>query len=228
MSTTTFAPHTETSEAFADLVCQRRATPAFAPDPVPPEVIEQALAIAAEAPSGYNFQPWRFLVLTEPAQKARLRKAAFNQDKITQAPVVIVAFGQREGWKENVDEIVHIAGERRGQDAATQAKNKAAAMEFLDQLSPAVWLNRQVMIGFTHLMLAFEALGWDTAPMEGFDAAAVCKTFALPTDAEVVALLAVGRARESHIPHPGRLDVSRIAFRERYGEPFHTHHLPSS
>lgn len=228
MSTPSFLPHTERSEAFADLVCQRRATPAFTPEPVPPEVIEQALAMAAEAPSGYNFQPWRFLVLTEPAQKARLRMAAFNQDKITQASVVIVAFGQREGWKDNVDEIVHIAGERRGLDTATQAQKKASALQFLDKLSPAVWINRQVMIAFTHLMLAFEALGWDTAPMEGFDAAAVRETFELPTDAEIVALLAIGRARESQIPHPGRLDVSRIAFRERYGEPFNTHHLHTS
>ncbi len=138
---------------------------------------------------------------------------------------MIVAFGLREGWKENVDEIVRVAGERRGQDAAAQEKQKKGALAFVATLPPAVWLNRQVMIAFTHLMLAFEALGWDTAPMEGFDAAAVRAAFDLPADAEVVALLAVGRASEEHSPHPGRLDVSRIAFRERYGEAYYPHHL---
>lgn len=224
MSTTTFLHPTETSEALVHLVRNRRATPSFAPDPVPPEVVEQALGIAAQAPSGYNFQPWRFLVLTEPSLKARLRKAAFSQDKITQAPLVIIAFGQREGWKENVDEIIRTAGKSRGLDAAAQEKQKRGALDFIGKLPPAVWLNRHVMIAFTHLMLAFESLGWDTAPMEGFDAAAVCKAFDLPADAEVVALLAVGRAKDDHTPHPGRLDISRIAFRERISEPFETHH----
>jgi len=226
MNSTSYLHPTEISQAFEQIVRERRATPAFAPDPVPPEVLEQALLLAAQAPSGFNFQPWRFLVLTEPRQKARLRKAAMNQDKITQAPLVIVAFGLRDGWKENVDEIVLTSGSQRGQDAASREKQKHEALAFLNKLSPAVWLNRQVMIAFTHLMLAFESLGWDTAPMEGFDPEAVCKTFELPPDAEVIALLAVGRAREDYTPHPGRLEVNRIAFRERFGVPFQTHHAP--
>lgn len=225
---TSFASATELSQAFDHIVRHRRAIPAFAPDPVPPEVIEHALTVASQAPSGYNFQPWRFLVLTEPAQKARLRKAAFSQDKITQASVVVIAFGLREGWKANVDEILATASERRGQDAAAQAAQKEKALAFLASLPPAVWLNRQVMIAFTHLMLAFEAQGWDTAPMEGFDAEAVCRTFDLPADAEVVAILAVGRTRGDYTPHPGRLPVNRIAFRERFGAPFETHFDPPS
>jgi nitroreductase len=225
MDTPSLSSSSDMAQGFACLVRQRRATRAFAPDLVPPEVIEQAFALAAQAPSGYNLQPWRFLLLTEPAQKARLRRAAFDQDKITQAPLMIVAFGQREGWKENADEIFHLACQRRGLDLAAEEKQKRGALAFVSKLSPAVWLNRQVMIAFTHLMLAFEALGWDTAPMEGFDAAAVVKAFELPADAEVVALLAVGRAREAEPPHPGRLDIDRIAFRERFGTPFQTHQL---
>ncbi|MEO5959612.1 MAG: nitroreductase family protein [Opitutaceae bacterium] len=205
---------------FARLVLERRATPHFRPDPVPEETIETALGLAAQAPSGYNFQPWRFLVLTEPEQRARLQRAALNQEKIAEAPLVIVAFGERQGWKSNVDEILRIAAEHRGLPADTVEKQKSSALAFVEKLDPAVWLNRQVMIGFTHLMLSFEALGWDTAPMEGFDPAAVKSAFALPADAEVVALLAVGRARDAHLPHPGRLAVDRIAYSERYGEPF--------
>lgn len=220
MNSTAFAPETDLAHGFSQLVRARRATQAFLPEPVPADVIDTALALAAQAPSGFNFQPWRFLVLTEPAQKARLRKAAHNQDKITQAPVMIVAFGQREGWKQNIDEILRTSGAARGLSPEAQEKQKQGALAFLATLDPAVWLNRQVMIGFTYLMLAFESLGWDTAPMEGFDAKAVRATFELPADSEVVALLAVGRARDSQTPYPGRLEVSRIAFRERYGEAF--------
>lgn len=215
-----FSPTVEASASFCHLVRERRATPTFAHEHVPLEAISQALALAAQAPSGFNFQPWRFLVLTEAGQKKRLWEAANHQEKITQASAVIIAFGQRKGWQEHIDEIVRLSGARRGQDAAAQQKQKNDALAFLAHLPPAVWINRQVMIAFTHLMLAFESLGWDTAPMEGFDAASVVRAFSLPDDAEVVALLAVGRARDAHIPHPGRLEVSRIAFLDHLVVPF--------
>ena len=209
---------TKEARIFAHLAEHRRATQHFKPDAVPDSVIEHALATAAQAPSGYNFQPWRFLVLTDADQRAALRKAAFDQEKITEAPVDIIAFAQREGWKEHVDHVMYSSAERRGLPAESVEKMKQGALEFVGHFNPAVWLNRHVMIAFTYLMIAFEAQGWDTAPMEGFDGEAVKRTFKLPDDAEVIALLAVGRARTENA-HPGRLSIEQIAFKNRYGEP---------
>lgn len=218
---TTTAPPKELALALDHLVRHRRATPHFTAEPVPAEVVDTALAIAAQAPSGYNFQPWRFLVLSDPAQRTRLKNAAFGQQKIGEAPVMIVAFAQREGWQENIDEIFAVrAGTRRPLSRAAAEQTKTNALQAIEALRPATWLNRQVMIAFTYLLLAVEAQGWDTAPMEGFDATAVREAFDLPDDTEVVALLAIGRAEEPDPPHPGRLPVSRIAFRERYGNPY--------
>lgn len=217
------APRPELVSFLEDVVIQRRATPHFSAEPVPMDVIDTALSIAAQAPSGYNFQPWRFLVLTEKEQRQRLQAAAFGQAKITEAPVVIVAFAEREGWKEKIDEIFALRAEQTGQnDPASQQKTKENAVSFISQFLPGVWVTRQTMIAFTYLMLAVESQGWDTAPMEGFDGAAVRAAFGLPADAEVVALLAIGRAAESDPPHPGRLPVSEIAYRDRYEVPFTT------
>lgn len=208
------------SPVFGALVRNRRATPHFRADAVPQEVIDIALNLAGQAPSGYNSQPWRFLVLREEKNRAALRRAAFDQAKITEAPVVIVAFAQRLGWTANLDEILRENAARRGMDPAVVERQKAAACDLVASLTPVVWLNRHVMIAFTHLMLAFEAQGWDTAPMEGFDGEAVRRAFSLPEDAVVVALLAVGRARDPDVPHPGRLAVERIAFDERVDKPW--------
>ncbi len=213
----TGAPRSEV-RIFAHIAEQRRATQHFRPDPVPDSVIQTALAIAAQAPSGYNFQPWRFLVLTDATQRAALRKAAYDQEKITEAPVAIIAFGERDRWKEHADAIFQSSAARRGIKPDAADKMKTGALEFVSHFDPAVWLNRHVMIAFTYLMLAFEFLGWDTAPMEGFDPAAVKSTFHLPDDAEVVALLAVGLAKNENA-HPGRLTLDKIAFHNRYGEP---------
>jgi nitroreductase len=48
---------------------------------VPPEVIEQAIRAAASAPSGANVQPWRFVVVTDPQRKRRLRVAAEAEEQ---------------------------------------------------------------------------------------------------------------------------------------------------
>lgn len=209
--------------ALEALVRRRRATPRFLPDPVPREDIDHALRIAAEAPSGYNFQPWRYLLLRSPERRARLRQAAFDQEKITQAPLVIVATAHREAWRQPADEILRTQAARTGRDpddAGKREKAKSSAFDFIDHLPREVWLTRQVMIGFTYLMLAFESLGWDTAPMEGFDAAAVRDALGLPPDTEVIALLAVGRGAEPAKPHPGRLPIERIAHDENDGTPW--------
>jgi nitroreductase len=206
--------------SFGELLRHRRATPNFQDTPVPAEDIDRMLAFAREAPSGYNFQPWRFLVLRAAAQRARLREAAFDQPKITEAPVVVIAFAQREAWKETADEILQTAAASAGNAARDPAKVKSAAFSFLDKLDRTTWLNRQVMIAFTYLMLAAEVLGWDTAPMEGYDAAAVRQAFDLPEDTEVVALLAIGRAREPRKAHPGRLPANRIAYDNRIDQPW--------
>ncbi len=207
-------------EEFSHIVTQRRATQHFTSDPVPHEVLDTALALAGQAPSGFNFQPWRFLVVRDPARREALKKASYNQPKIGEAPVMIIAFASKEGWKSHIDEISDMAGKRRGMSSQQIQEQKKKATESVAQKVPEVWLTKQVMIAFTTLMLAIEAQGWDTAPMEGFVGTEVVRAFNLPADTEVVALLAVGRAKGAESPHPGRLPVSDIAFDETVETPW--------
>lgn len=55
-----------------DALLGRRSYRRFAPDPVPPEVVREALEAARWAPSPHHTQPWRFVVVTCPAWKRRL------------------------------------------------------------------------------------------------------------------------------------------------------------
>lgn len=207
------------SQVLESLFRERRATAGFRSDSVPLDVIDRALRLAAEAPSGFNFQPWRFLVLRSQNQRDRLCRAANGQAKIAEAPCVIVALADRATWREPIDDILATRASRTGEDSDA-ARAKKNALAFIDTLPAEVWLTRQVMIAFTYLMLAFEALGWNTAPMEGFDARKVREELDLPSSTEVIALLAVGHARDSAPLHPGRLPVERIAFEETFGMPW--------
>src|SRR3954453_5680697 len=49
-----------------------RAMRRLKPDPIPPELVRRCLEAATWAPSGSNRQPWRFLVVTEPALKDKI------------------------------------------------------------------------------------------------------------------------------------------------------------
>src|SRR5215470_1572828 len=93
---------------FSAAVAERRATPSFLSEPVPDEDLRKILEAGLHAPSGYNLQPWRFVVIRTPEQRARLREAAMRQPKVEEAPVVIVACGDTEPWR-NLEEELRIA-----------------------------------------------------------------------------------------------------------------------
>jgi iodotyrosine deiodinase len=70
------------SRAFLDLMSRRRSVREFATDPVPRELVENAIHTAATAPSGANKQPWHFVVVADPAVKAEIRAAAEREEEL--------------------------------------------------------------------------------------------------------------------------------------------------
>lgn len=67
--------------AFADDLVRRRTVRDFADTPIPDGVLEDAIRAAASAPSGANVQPWRFVVVTDPDVRRRLRAAAEAEER---------------------------------------------------------------------------------------------------------------------------------------------------
>lgn len=61
-------------------MARRRSVRHFAPDPVPREAVELALRAASTAPSGAHRQPWRFVVVDDPAVKHEIREAAEKEE----------------------------------------------------------------------------------------------------------------------------------------------------
>lgn len=202
------------------VMLDRRATAHFLPDEVPEEFLNAILALAMQAPSGYNLQPWRFIVVRDPENRKRLQAVAFNQAKVAEAPVVVIAVGLKEEWKKTALEVFQ-EGNRRGIGKPDNVEQAArSAVDSLSKLPLNMWVNRHTMIGLTSMMLLAEAYGFDTAPMEGFDADGVKREFGIPEEGEVVALLAIGRAAPPDKPYPGRFALDRVVFAERFGQPW--------
>lgn len=66
---------------FRDIMQRRRTLRDFSADPVPIEIIHDAIATAATAPSGANLQPWRFVLVTDPQIKHQLRVGAEEEER---------------------------------------------------------------------------------------------------------------------------------------------------
>jgi len=213
---------------LSEVVRERRATPHFAPAPVPEQDLKKIIQAGLEAPSGYNLQPWRFIVVRDPQQKKRLREAAMGQPKVAEAPVIIVACGDTEGWKKgDLEEMLRLGNERghpaSGNDGGRQAVGgllggkggEAAGISQNNQ----VWVNRHVMIAYTTMMWMAEALGYDTAPMEGFWEDKVKQVLNIPPEVRVVALLAIGHRAGDDKKYGGRFDPSHTVFGDVWGKP---------
>ena len=68
---------------FYELIDTRRSVREFSPDPVPRELIETAIRTASTAPSGAHRQPWKFVAVSDPAIKHRIRVEAEAEEKET-------------------------------------------------------------------------------------------------------------------------------------------------
>ena len=210
-----------TEKTLSQAIADRRATPSFDGAPIPAEDLKRILEAGLDAPSGYNIQPWRFVVVQSSEQKKRLRGASYNQAKVEEASAVIVACGDADGWRKDLD-LVLQQGLEGGMPEGYADQARSSVPNYLssfnsDQMKG--WLNKMTMIAFTHMMLMAEVMGYDTAPMEGFEQEKVHEVLRLPMSYWVVSLLAIGHGKGPDKYNGGRFDRSHTVFGEEYGKP---------
>jgi nitroreductase len=208
-------------KTLSQAIQERRATPSFDGTPIPPEDLRQILDAGLHAPSGYNMQPWRFIVVQSPAQKRRLRAASYNQAKVEEASAVIVACGDADGWRKDLDLMLHL-GREGGMPESYAAQARTSVSNFLSGFTTEemrAWLNKHVMIATTSMMLMAEVMGYDTAPMEGFEQDKVREVLRLPMSYWVVALLGIGHLKGSDKYNGGRFEMAHSVFGEEFGKP---------
>ena len=71
----------QAADDFLATMQRRRTVRDFSDRPVPREIIESCLLAAGTAPNGANRQPWRFVVVGDPAIKTRIREEAEEEER---------------------------------------------------------------------------------------------------------------------------------------------------
>jgi nitroreductase len=171
---------------------QRRSIRTYADEPVPDADLREILRIASLAPSAWNLQPWRAVVVRDPALKERLAVAANNQPQVTRAPAVIVLYA-------DAHDALRAFGEPISKTLAQMDPEKRVTLA-----------HNLTYIALGYLLLAAESLGYVTSPMLGFKPDEVKSVLGLPAHATVAAVVAIGVAGEPCKVTP-RHAVDRIA-----------------
>ena len=183
----------------ADAALRRRSVRAFDPAPIPREEFDAIFDVVRRAPSAFNAQPWRFVVVESPEMRARLLPAANNQRQVRSAPATIVLYTDMADVLATAQETVH---------ADTPADQRAASAGKLGNVysgqpeaAREAWAYAQGHIALGYLVLAAEAHGYQTSPLAGFDEGAVKALLGLPPASRIPALVAIGRGTESGREH---------------------------
>ena len=196
-----------------DAIAQRRAVKHYDPTHVfTPEEEHKLLSSAMLAPTAFNIQNWRFVVVKDKALRQEIRSHAWDQAQVTDASLLIVLCADLKAWERDPA--------RYWKDAP-----KAAA----DYLVPAIgqYYNgreqvqrdeamRSCGLAAQTLMLAAKAMGYDSCPMDGFDFDAVGKLINLPADHAIAMFVVIGKATQPAWPRPSQLSYEDVVITDRF------------
>jgi nitroreductase len=178
----------------------RRSIRHYAPTPIPDADLLELLRLAGRAPSAFNVQPWRFIVVQNDDLKAKLAEAAHGQQQVLRAPATIVMYSDMESALARIPEAMHPDMPADKRDAGVQGFRGTFAKQTVDERE--TWGNSQANIALGYLLLLAESLGYATSPMLGFDPGKVKAQLGLPAHVRITALVSIGYpAEEGFRPH---------------------------
>lgn len=76
-----------------EVIKKRRSVRKYKEDPIPEKDLMRVLEAARLAPSGKNFQPWKFIIVKDKELKEKLAQASAGQFFMAEAPIIIVGCG---------------------------------------------------------------------------------------------------------------------------------------
>ncbi len=134
------------------------------------EALEQSLILT---PSSYGLQPWKFLVIQDPALREQLRAVSWNQRQVTECSHYVVFTAKITMEESYVDHYMNTIAQTRGVPVESLGGFKRGILNDVGNgpRSKFVkeWMARQCYIALGNFMTSAALLKVDTCPMEGLD-----------------------------------------------------------
>lgn len=188
------------------LYTQRRSVGSFDSNKkIDDTLLKKIINTAVLAPSAFNLQPWRLVVVKTPEAKQKLYELSNKQPKVLEAPVVLILVGNKEGYADNnpvwAEMLQSVGGNTEIVDGA---KGAAAYLYGTTEERKLKFAESNTGLLAMSLMIVAKDLGVDTHPMTGIDFEGIHKAFGLAESETVVMTIALGYANTEKPLYPRR------------------------
>jgi nitroreductase len=196
-----------------DAIHARRAIKHFDPDHKMDDAeVHRLIETAMLAPTSFNIQHWRFVVVRDPDLRQQIRAAGNDQAQMTDASLLVVMTADVDAWKKEP--------QRYWRNAPPEvAELLVNWMGPFHEGKPELQRDeaqRSIGMAMQTLMLAAQGMGYDSCPMIGFDHEAVAKLIRLPAGHCIGPMVAIGKGTKAPWPKPGQLPLSEVMVVDRF------------
>jgi len=191
----------------------RRAVKHYDPEHEMPEKdLAELIRLMKIAPSSFNIQNYRILVVRDPELRQEIRAAAWDQAQVTDASVLFILCADLEAhkadpalyWSHAPQEVQDILGPMI-----------EPFYDGNDRLIRDEGIRSSALAGMT-LMLAAKELGYDSCPMIGFDGEKVAELINLPDNYALSFMIPVGKQTKAAWDRGERLPDETIVSYDRF------------
>ncbi|MBN1682973.1 nitroreductase family protein [Candidatus Bathyarchaeota archaeon] len=173
---------------------KRRTIRKFDSNPINIEDVLMALKIGAQAPSGANYQPWRFIIIDDPKLKRRIREASED--------------GEKEFYKKVSGDWAEWLESKKLNPSKPFLEEAPLLVVVLAQ-NGIPYSTESVWTAIGYILLALEELNLSTVTYTPSDTKRVLEVLNVPETFRLEAILPIGKSNDTKIKEP-RYEISDL------------------
>jgi nitroreductase len=191
----------------------RRSVKHYDPEHVMPEnELAELIRLTKLAPSSFNMQNYRLVVVQDKELRQQIRAAAWDQAQVTDASVLFIMCADLNAHEADYTKYWGHAPQEVQDLLGPMIK---PFYEGKDQLIRDEAMRSSALAGMT-LMLAARGMGYDSCPMVGFDPVKVAELINLPDHVAISFMIAVGKQTKPAWDRGARLPDSEVVIQNTY------------
>ena len=197
-----------------DAIYNRRSIKQFDPEhKLTAEEEKKLFEAVIQAPTSFNIQHWRFIVLRDPELRNKIRSEYGNdQSQMTDASLLVIFTADMNAWKKEPQRYWQNAPQEVAELLVGWMGPFHEGREWLqrDEAQRSIGMAMQTM------MLAAQDMGYQSCPMIGFDIEKVAELINLPEDHVMGPMVAIGKGTKDPWPKPGQLPLEEIVVENHF------------
>lgn len=166
-----------------------------------------------QAPTSFNIQHWRFVVIRDPKLRETIRKEYGNdQAQMTDASLLVLFTADTKAWQKEPERYWQNAPQEVCELLVNWMGPFHEGREWLqrDEAQRSIGMAMQTM------MLVAQDMGYQSCPMIGFDIDKVAGLINLPEDHVMGPMVAIGKGTKEPWPKPGQLALAELMFENSF------------